>query len=295
MESSIFSLELVHEHRNYFPSYGIALIIVYYLFHPRLKSKYFSLRKILIGVFIVTISFQTYVRSMYWNNLAKYIVINAQHHPYSESSIDSLGQLFADIALSSEDEDERLKYVNLARSNFNKAIELSSTSINGLLNLLILNSRLGETTSENMLLILLDRLKNVPISDNISNQISALESRCNKLERCKITPLELRSIYDSILSNPTLINRSKSNILMAYAQHILLTENNEQKALQFVLAAHKADPKDIYIRISTIKLFIKLKQKEKALELLEDTKKVDIWNIHEKKLQLLIKQITLLD
>jgi protein O-mannosyl-transferase len=294
MESSIFSLELVHEHRNYFPSYGIALIIVYYIFHPKLKIEYFTLRKIFIGVFILTLSLQTYIRSSYWSNTASYIVINAEHHPKSESAIDSLGQLYADIAINTSDRDERLKYAGLARNNFNKAIELSPSSVSSLLNMLILNSRLGETTQKNTLSILLDRLKNIPVSDNISNQISGLENRCYRFGYCNITNFELRSIFDSILSNSTLIKRSRSNILMAYAQHILLTENDIHKALEFVLAAKQATPKDIYIRISAIKLFIKLNQKENALKLLEDTRRVDFWNLYNEKLKSLSQQVTLL-
>ncbi|NKB37357.1 MAG: hypothetical protein GKR93_09355 [Gammaproteobacteria bacterium] len=295
MESTFLSLELVFEHRNYFPAYWILLILVYYALHPFLKLKYFALRRIFITLFAVNVAFQTYVQSNNWRDLATYIVINAQHHPLSARSIDSLGQLYADLALNSVEKATRQQYIDLARSNFERASKLAPDSVAGLLNALVLNSRLGERTSEKLLGNLNARLRVIPLSDNTSNQIAGFEKRCNKLGVCNISQTELRSLFDSVLANSSLTRRARAQIIMAYAEHYILSESDLLKALDLVLSAKQINPKNPYISISAIRLYIALEQKDKAFILLEETRASDIWNIQSERLQELEDRIAVLN
>jgi len=86
MESGFIGLELVHEHRNYFPSIGflfalsIAVITV--------ASKMHMKRMITIAIVFLSVmfAFTTYVRARYWADehiLAEYLV---RHHPRSARS-----------------------------------------------------------------------------------------------------------------------------------------------------------------------------------------------------------------
>ena len=82
LESTIFNLEIVHEHRNYLPSLGIILILVYLVTIARrvLDNKYIWL---CIPVLALLFSFNTFVRADQWSSLISLLHFDAMHHPKS--------------------------------------------------------------------------------------------------------------------------------------------------------------------------------------------------------------------
>ena len=84
LESGIFALELVHEHRNYVPSAGLAVAGAYYA--ERLAAARGAARPLLLAAALLAASllaFVTGLRAAYWRDPATLMESLARHHPGS--------------------------------------------------------------------------------------------------------------------------------------------------------------------------------------------------------------------
>ena len=94
LESSLLSLELVFEHRNYLPSFGILFAAAYYLVRgldwlaakPRLIYP-------LLGMLVVVLAFITFTRAGIWSDRITLNTFTAQNHPESYRSLTGTGLL----------------------------------------------------------------------------------------------------------------------------------------------------------------------------------------------------------
>ena len=68
MESGIFGLELIHEHRNYIPSIGILLTVIYYLIGTDWSPASRYVPGVFAGLFIALLSTTTFLRASDWGN-----------------------------------------------------------------------------------------------------------------------------------------------------------------------------------------------------------------------------------
>ena len=84
IESTVLGLELVHEHRNYLPSFGVFFGAVFYAFV--LVSKREDLRRLVavagIAVLVLLV-FVTHTRASVWNSVEEIILFSVRHHPHS--------------------------------------------------------------------------------------------------------------------------------------------------------------------------------------------------------------------
>ena len=83
MESSIFALELIFEHRNYFAIFGISLVIaenICLLYRSVAKKHLVVLCSIVI---VFTLSFISFLRANTWSSPETLYASNLVHHPNS--------------------------------------------------------------------------------------------------------------------------------------------------------------------------------------------------------------------
>ncbi|TPQ29602.1 tetratricopeptide repeat protein [Methylomonas koyamae] len=83
MESSVFPLELVYEHRNYIPSIGVVIgfvLTAYKLFESRVS------KQLINGFYIsiaISLAFATYTRAAVWSNTNSFTYFEVRNHPES--------------------------------------------------------------------------------------------------------------------------------------------------------------------------------------------------------------------
>lgn len=82
IESSVIPLELMHEHRNYFPSLGVFLVVVELV---RLGVRRLNLPRLAwcLPVFFVVFSAVTVTRAYQWSSTNKFYAFELIHHPHS--------------------------------------------------------------------------------------------------------------------------------------------------------------------------------------------------------------------
>jgi len=83
MESSIFPLELIYEHRNYVPSIGIAIAAVVMLYHALVMRISNGLLNVLYTCIVVSLALATHTRAAIWSNLDSFSYFEVRNHPAS--------------------------------------------------------------------------------------------------------------------------------------------------------------------------------------------------------------------
>jgi hypothetical protein len=100
VESSILPLELVHEHRNYMPLFGVIFAAVWYaskmLSHTRIRSATVAL--IVVGV-VSSLAFATFTRANNWVDRLTLSQAMVRHHPESYRSRLSVATSYAEYQL----------------------------------------------------------------------------------------------------------------------------------------------------------------------------------------------------
>src|SRR5215469_6778941 len=103
MESTFIPLELVFEHRNYLPSFGLlfATVTNIYLFLREHRVQRFA---IALGVLsLATLSLSTAIRASEWSSKLSFAQYEALHHPRSPRAIYELGWNYMALALTTND------------------------------------------------------------------------------------------------------------------------------------------------------------------------------------------------
>ncbi|MDN8612096.1 tetratricopeptide repeat protein [Variovorax ginsengisoli] len=93
MESTIFPLELVHEHRNYFATFGLFLLVPLYL--RRITKP--EVRRLCVALFcayLALLCFVTGVRALQWSNHVDWAALEAANHPASPRATYELARVY---------------------------------------------------------------------------------------------------------------------------------------------------------------------------------------------------------
>lgn len=93
LESSIIGLELVHEHRNYLPSFGPIFVMVYGLVYLFGRITRTAIVVFALLATAATVGYSTTVLAGYWSNAVFLTTYLAKNHPRSSRSQAMLGDL----------------------------------------------------------------------------------------------------------------------------------------------------------------------------------------------------------
>lgn len=126
LESTIVPLELVHEHRNYLPQFGIILIIVYYLAYPApTLRKTLNLRLLAILSYASLLAIITYARSEEWKDEWTLFNAEAKSHPKSSRSHTALAVLYNDNKMYKEAGEHFQLAADLQKSDLEPTLRLA--------------------------------------------------------------------------------------------------------------------------------------------------------------------------
>jgi hypothetical protein len=94
LESSLLGLELVFEHRNYVPSFGVLFAGAYYLIWA--LDRVAGTRRLaypVVGLLVVVLAFTTFTRASIWGDKVTLNLFTAKNHPESYRSLTGAGIL----------------------------------------------------------------------------------------------------------------------------------------------------------------------------------------------------------
>lgn len=251
MESSVLSLEIAHEHRNYMPSYAIIFCLFYFLLSGASSATSRRLRLIAVVTLLLFLAGTSAVRASYWGNSEIQATIEAHNHPYSARSLYELGRYYFDKI--SADPQLTSEFYPKARELFERTPRLDEYNPSGLFALIQLNGLVGLPPEQEWLDDLQRRLRETPIAQFVVAMLSRL-NECHQLHQCKtITNQQMENLFNAALVNPTLPNWMRARLLADLAAHAMYAQNFNA-ALGYARAALAYEPKYVqhYLNLASV-------------------------------------------
>jgi protein O-mannosyl-transferase len=272
MESTVLPLELVHEHRNYFPMIGILLPLGFYALYPLRSRNTVRPRHVFAVVFLGLFAFNTAIRASDANDLGDLYQSMVRDHPNSYRVHTGMGTVYA--RFPEIDPDQPDKYYNLARQHYERATVLQANSTDALVSLMLLTAARSKTIENGWLAQLRDRLEHQPFAANSADSLIKLQD-CAGASRCKLSPEQVRQLFEAALVNPTLSGGRKALVLFGLSTYIVNVERDYSGGIRNMYQAVAAAPDEPDFRMTLVQLLIALNDFERAREQLAELKKRD--------------------
>lgn len=282
LESTILSLEIAHEHRNYLPAYGLLLPLIYYLGHRRLRERFsLNLQAAFLAGLIIALGASTAVRASYWANDMDMALVEARHHPNSPRTNLQAARIFFNLAVYGVEPEFHFQQ---ARQYLEAARRLDDHNLTSSFNLLILDDRQQRPVNSELLNDLANKLVNLPLSSASINALLRL-SHCQNEGFCKLAPEVFDHLFQAILQNPTLVGKSRAQVLTEVAQ-LAISQNALDIALYLTYEALRLTPADPQIYLNNAQILIALGAYEAAQQKIDKARQLDIDKFYDKKIQI---------
>lgn len=286
MESSIIPLELMFEHRNYLPSFGIIFSLVgsIYLLSQKIRKK--VLVDCLYAGLIFSLALATFVRSNIWSSLNSMAYFEVRNHPqsiraqttyakYLESGKGEFAKAYEHfiIAASLQPRDASSlieAYMALNRIRLSQAIDTNQASSfpSAYSSPLILNQAYLDSLEAKLNEEILRRLADRPnvISTMV---ILRMATNClvNRQAECQTMADNIKAWADTAQANPNYPNKAIMSVILAkvnfYQGHIELAFDDLAKAIQI-------EPDTFYYYGEKAALYLVLSEFDKAEQILDE-------------------------
>jgi hypothetical protein len=245
IESTVFALILIFEHRNYFGSFGLMLGIFSYAFS--VTNKYKNISLIGVTIYIILLIFLTAQRSMIWGDGIRSALVDVHHHPNSSAAHYELGRQYS---MKSE-----IKLTNKAAFHFKKASEIDTKRADPLFALLMLSAKNNKPVKDELIDKINHRLRTSPVYAGHITWMGALV-KCYTNSTCAINKEHMITMIQSSLDNNHLDQSalSESYYLMIASGFLANSGNNYTQALAFSLQAAISSPREVKFIINIINL-----------------------------------------
>ncbi|HZF29674.1 MAG TPA: hypothetical protein VE907_11175, partial [Gammaproteobacteria bacterium] len=280
LESSVISLELVHEHRNYLPIFGPLLAAAYGLWRVAARTPA-MVRYAIPGVLLLACSAVTFGRALDWSDLQTLQLASARDHPSSPRSNHEAGSALGNLAL--RDPELAPRVYDEAKRYLERAAALDEASTTSLFGLILLDATVKRPVDEAELDRLAARLGTVPLRATVVEQFRSLVDWTTR----GIVMLPERSVsklFESALDNPT-ADRPTRAALLSVLSGYQYSVGNGQDAVSLAIAAVEEDPAQPVHHISLAKLATLLGNFELAAKEIEAAKRTDALGRFDRELQ----------
>lgn len=287
MESTVFPLEIAHEHRNYLPSWGIFLILGYYLLHPNFGQVLASLRgrpvegepwlRLQVGVvvgFSLLATAATWARALAWSDQRALVIAEVTHHPKSPRAAFAAGRVMLQLAERYGRNSAQAKELHsLARTFYRHANRLDDYHLVGRFGLLAVDALDRRPLDRKNLAELTDRLRFGPLSANAQfTLIQLLKDEQNA--RWNLPSEALFGAAEAILQNPNLTPSSALEI-STLALDLAFARQEYEAALNLARAQIKLDPKDPAFRLNLAQALFLTGDLKGAMTELKEAERLD--------------------
>ncbi len=252
IESTFLPLEIVHEHRNYLPSYGLIFALTYYVSCSFRFADSLRLRQAGAILFIGAFAFVTASRAQLWSDPLSQATAEVQSHPDSPRANSQMGEIYMNLGLA--DKRNRAVFLDAAESHYRRASQLRKSFEDGLFGLLVLSSKTKETMPDGAFEELIKRLRTQPFASNTVNWIDYL-SKCTVNTECRISSEKMTTIIQAALANPTSGSRLKAELSTAAANYYFRIRDYDS-ALYLSAKASGERPHSARMRLNFVNMLI---------------------------------------
>lgn len=206
IESSIIPLDMVYEHRNYVPLYGILFATFYYLLHPRFSVLSGRVKYAIAVSFVMLLAIVTWIRSEQWSNEFVHALTEARNHPGSTRANYQMGRMYFTLFANygKERNYEQAKYY------LRRAAQISGNDVSPLIGELQLDYKASKPVDLSLVRKIEHRLQYLPPYNPNIISIKEFEN-CQINHYCKLPDKDMLAMLESMLRNPKASPRMKGD------------------------------------------------------------------------------------
>lgn len=283
LESTIFPLELVYEHRNYLPAYGIIFILFYYLLNSPITRKKPQLSVLASATYFLFLAFSLQLRAQTWSSEVSLVFDSAKNHPNSARAHYDLAILYMRIAENNNNTGGS-EFLHSAEAHFLQSLRIKPDMVASMVSLIHLRGRYGQQIPTSLIDNITTGLQKYPISASSTNALWLLTD-CSVRGRCNIAPPTYLTITVSALSNKHVTADQKAIILKYISIYFGRGLKDFETAAYYADLAIGEQPSYIDVRYNRIEWLTHLHDFEAALTEIEKIRTLDKYGKEAKKLK----------
>jgi len=255
LESSVFALEIAHEHRNYLPSVGILLPLVHIADYLWQKTKNQMVPLALMVILTVAVGAVSLVRSDQWSSVHELARFEAMHHPLSARA---KAYLATSLAQRGHYEEAMVATRHAAQLDLRDPLYL--------INMHVISSWSGLELSADERRETEKRLRITGLTPSSFLAIDGI-GKC-LTDRCASLSKDYARWVQVLLDNPKLQgDRSYLHYLLGRS---LTVQGRTEEALAAFDKASRLDSDYLHPRLEAIKLMIETRQTTRAKQALQE-------------------------
>lgn len=279
LESTFISLELIHEHRNYFGIIGFVFTAVYYIAQINNK-KIQPFIYVLGAIYIANLAWTTWQRSEIWSNLVDHAAYEAAMHSQSDRANYQLARIY--MKLMQNDPKQQAYYAELAEKALAQSKQSYMPANGAWFAELHLTSYLKQTTKQQTIDELIYRLKNYPFLNSNISFLSAF-SNCQINNICHVPHNQAVQIIAAGLDNQRVDDYLKAELYKLLAQYYIGVISDFEKGEEFMQHAITLN-EDVNGRLIFAQIYRLQGKLVEAKAQLRQAKKIDTSKIWTKEI-----------
>jgi hypothetical protein len=283
LTGTILPLELIYEHRNYFASFGLLLVVVPLLAAPRKtdaplpassarprvhRPMAMSLpRQVALGGLFVYWMAATALTAYAWGNplrLAQDLAARAPQSPRAQYELGRTYIIYSRYNAASP-------FTKLAYAPLERAMRLPDSSILPEQALIFMNARMGLPVKAAWWDSMIGKLKAHPPGVQDESSLSAL-TQCARDGHCRLPTQRMTSAFEATLSHPL----PSARLLATYGDYAWNVLDNRQLGETLTTRAVRAAPHEPAYQITLIRMLIALGRKADARRALQQLETLNI-------------------
>lgn len=269
LESTIFPLEIAHEHRNYLPSFGVLFALVFALFYA-FEIKRPTLKYTIIGIVTAGFAGITAIRASQWSDDEVLYFFEAKHHPKSASALAA----YSNVLLAQGQFEKSLETIR-------RAGELSSDEAGFLISAQVVRAVHGTTLEPSEHSEILDRLRKWPPT---ATTVWALDGANDCImDRCKRLQKQMEEWLNTLLQNP---NAKDPALYYFYLGRNLFSQGRVNDAVDAYRRSYELDPNYFHPLFDLADLYLTLKRPAFAQAILAEARRVNSRSAHKREREL---------
>jgi hypothetical protein len=266
LTGTIIPLELIYEHRNYFPSFGLMLALVPLLAVPRTYRFSLPRHALLVGLLICWTGL-TAITAFAWGNPLRLAEDLANRAPQSPRAQYELGRTY--IIYSHYDPSS--PFTKLAYAPLERAAALPEASILPEQALIFMNARMHLPLKDGWWDSLIDKLKNHKLTVQDESSLGAL-TQCVREDHCALPEPRMMEAYTAALSHPN----PSARLLATYGDYAWNVLDNHALGETMTEDAVKAAPRESAYRITLVRMLAVQGRLDDARAALHDLQSLNI-------------------